>query len=246
MNRLLIILCIFLIAVCTAGAGDTRAVSSPQKMITSDTFLGIRTRVDARTQRLEVTEVAPGSPAAQADIRQGDIIRRVNGHRVQSREALFLRMRHFRAGEQLPLQLLRAGENISLSVTLSSRPAPAVIGSVHSVFPRPVAMGNLVSRQMELAAALSRPGTTMADVQELLRCICRETGGRAARTGHIRLTYRDKEGLIRIRHRPGRLEIITSCGSDTYTAVLLTRPWHTLSPAVQRRFRNISKTSKVF
>ncbi len=246
MNRLLIILCLFLIAVCTAGAGDTRAVSSPQKMITSDTFLGIRTRVDVRTQRLEVAEVAPGSPAARADIRPGDIILRVNGQRVQSREALFLRMRHFGAGEQLPLQLLRGGENVSLRVTLSSRTVPAVIGRVHSVSSRPDAMGNLVSRQIELAAALSRPGATLADVRELLRSICREAGGRAARTGHIRLTYRDKEGLIRIRHRPGRLEIITSCGRDTYTAVLLTQPWHTLTPAVQRRLRNISKESKAF
>lgn len=246
MNRLLIILFIFLIAVCTAGAGDTRAVSSPQKMITSDTFLGIRTRVDMRTQRLEVTEVAPGSPAARADIRQGDIVLRVNGQRVQSREALFLRMRHFGAGEQLPLQLLRGGETVSLSVTLSSRPAPAVIGRVHSVFAGPDAMGNLISRQIELAAELSRPGTTLADVQELLRNICREAGGRAARFGHIRLTYRDKDGLIRIQHRPGRLEIIISCGRDTYTAVLLTQPWHTLSPAVQRRFRNITKEPKAF
>ncbi len=246
MNRLLIILCLFLIAVCTAGAGDTRAVSSPQKMITSDTFLGIRTRVDVRTQRLEVAEVAPGSPAAQADIRQGDIVLSVNGQRVQSRETLFLRMRHFGAGEQLPLQLLRAGENISLSVTLSSRPAPAVIGRVHSVSARPEAMGNLVSRQIELAAELSRPGTTLADVQELLQSICRETGGRAARFGHIRLTYRDKEGLIRIRHRPGHLEIITSCARDSYTATLLTQPWHTLPPAFQRRFRNITKEPKAF
>lgn len=246
MNRLLIILCIFLIAVCTAGAGGTRTVPAPQKMITSDTFLGIRTRVDERTQRLQVAEVAPGSPAARADIRQGDIILRVNGQRVQSRETLFLRMRHFGAGEQLPLQLLRGGENVSLRVTLSSRPAPAVIGRVHSVSARPDAMGNLVSRQIELAAALSRPGTTLADVRELLRRICRDAGGRAARTGHIRLTYRDKDGLIRLRHRPGRLEIITSGARDSYTATLLTQPWHTLPPAFQRRFRNITKEPKAF
>lgn len=243
MNRLLIFLCIFLTAVCSAGDGDSRTAFLPQKMITSDTFLGIRTRADVRTQRLYVTEVAPDSPAAQADIRPGDIIRRVNGHSVKSREEFFLQMRHFRAGEQLPLQLLRAGESITLGIILGSRPAPAVIGRVHSISARPVAMGNLVSLQIELAAALSRPGTTLADVRELLRSICRDTGGRAARSGHIRLTYRDKDGIIRIQHRPGRLEIISSCGNDTYSAALLTQPWHTLPLAFQRRFSSIASGS---
>lgn len=245
MKRLVIILSMFLIAAVTTGADSGQAVPVPQRMITSDTFLGIRTRVDARSQHLEVTAVAPESPAARADILPGDVILRVNGHRVQSREALFLRMRHFNAGEQLPLQLLRAGECISLSVTLSARPAPAVIGRVHAVSHRPVALGNIVTRQIELATELSRPGTTLEDVQELLRSICRDCGGRAARTGNIRLIYTDKAGVIRLQHRPGRLEIITSGGGDRYSAALLTQPWHTLPPAFQQRFRNVSRKPTV-
>ncbi len=246
MNRFLIILCMFLLASLPGGAGNSLTVPAPQRMITSDVFLGIRTHADERTQRLYVSEVAPDSPAARADIRSGDEVLSVNGHRVYSREGLFLRMRHSGAGDVLRLQLRRGEQQFTVTVTLTARPAPAVIGRVHANPPRPVAMGNLIDRQYELAVAHARPGTTLADVEEQLLRICRDAGGRAARTGHIRLTYRDKEGLIRIRHCPGRMEIITSCGSDTYTAVLLTQPWHTLSPAVQRRFRNIMKEPKAF
>lgn len=246
MNRLLIIMCMFLLAALPGGAGNGHTVPAPQRMITSDVFLGIRTRVEERTHHLYVSEVAPDSPAARADIRNGDMILSVNGHKVYSREGLFLRMRHSGAGDVLRLVLRRGEEQLTVNVTLIARPAPAVIGRVHANPPRPVAMGNLVSLQYELAVALSRPGTTLADAEEQLRRICRDAGGRAARTGHIRLTYRDKDGLIRLRHRPGRLEIITSDGRDTYSAALLTQPWHTLPPTFQRRFRNITKGRKVF
>ena len=246
MNRLLIILCMFLLSALPGGAGNSLTVPAPQRMITSDVFLGIRTRVDERTHLLYVSEVAPDSPAARADIRSGDALLSVNGHKVHSRESLFLRMRHSGAGDVLQLQLHRGEEQFTVNVTLTARPAPAVIGRVHANPPPPVAMGNLVSRQYELAVALSRPGTTLADVEEQLRCICRDAGGRAAHIGHIRLTYRDKDGLIRLRYRPGRMEIITSAGRDTYSAAILSRPWHTLTPAFQRRFRNITKSPKTF
>ncbi len=246
MNRLLIILCMFLLAALPGGAGNSLTVPAPQRMITSDVFLGIRTRADERTQHLYVTEVAPDSPAARADIRSGDVLLSVNGQRVHSREGLFLRMRHSGAGDVLQLQLRRGEKLFSVHVTLTARPAPAVIGRVYANPPRPVAMSNLVSRQYELAVALARPGTTLADVEEQLRRICRDAGGRAARTGHIRLTYRDKDGLIRLRHRPGRLEIITSGARDSYTATILSQPWHTLPPAFQRRFRNITKDPKLW
>lgn len=246
MNRLLIILCMFLLAALPGGAGNSLTVPASQRMITSDVFLGIRTCADERTHHLHVTEVSPDSPAARADIRSGDVLLSVNGHRVHSREGLFLRMRHSGAGDVLQLQLRRGEELFSVHVTLTARPAPAVIGRVHANPPRPVAMGNLISRQYELAVALARPGTTLADVEEQLRSICRDAGGRAARTGHIRLTYRDKDGLIRLRHRPGRLEIITSEGKDTYSATILTKAWHTLPPSFLRRFRNITKAPGMF
>lgn len=246
MNRLLIILCMFLLSALPGGAGNSHTVPAPQRMITSDVFLGIRTRVDERTQHLYVSEVAPDSPAARADIRSGDALLSVNDHKVHSREGLFLRMRHSGAGDVLQLQLRRGEEQFTVNVTLTARPAPAIIGRVHANPPAPVAMGNLVSRQYDLAVALSCPGTTLADVEEQLRRICRDAGGRAARTGHIRLTYRDKDGLIRLRHRPGRLEIITSGAQDSYSATILTQPWHTLPPAFQRRFRNITENPKVF
>lgn len=244
MNRLLVILCMLLVAVLPSGAVDSVTVPASQRMITSDVFLGIRARTTAESAKLEVAGVAPGSPAARADIRVGDVLVSVNGHRVGSREGLFLSMCHQRAGERLRLQLLRAGTPYSVEVTLQSRPAPAVIGYVHAAPFSPVAIGNLVDRQRALAAALARPGTTLADVEPQLRLLCRESGGRSARTGHIRFTYRDGAGLIRLRHRPGRLEIITSDGRDAHSATVLSQPWHTLPPTFQRRFRSIVREPK--
>lgn len=246
MNRLVIILCLLLLSMLPSGAGDSHTVPAAQRMITSDVFLGIRTRVDIRTQRLEVVDVATGSPAARADIRSGDILLSVNGHKVQSREGLFLSMRHYGAGESLQLKLLRGNEPYTARVTLEARSAPAVIGYVHPNPPQPIATGNLVEQQRALAAALARPGTTLADIEEQLRRLCRDAGGRAARTGYLRLTYKDSSGLIRLRHRPGRLEVITSTGRDSYTAAVLIQPWHSLPPAFQRRFRNLTREPKSF
>ena len=246
MNRLLIILCLFLLAAVLGGASSGHTVPASQRMITSDIFLGIRTRVDESTHRLCVAEVAPDSPASRADIRSGDVLLSVNGHRVHSRESLFLRMRHSGAGDALVLGLSRGGESLSVRVVLAARTAPAIIGRVYANPPAPVAAGNIISRQYELAELLARPGTTYADTQELLQRICRDAGGRAARSGHILLTYKDKAGLIRLRHRPGRLEIITSSDRDTYSAAVLSQPWHTLPPTFQRRFQSLTRTPKEF
>ena len=246
MNRLLIILSMFLLAALPGGAGNSLTVPATQRMITSDVFLGIRTAADTQTHCLRISAVAPESPAARADIRSGDVLLSVNGQKVHSREGLFLCMRHSGAGDVLQLRLRRGGEQFTVNVTLTARPVPAVIGRVHANPPRPVAMGNLISRQYELAVALARPGTTLADAEEHLRRICRDAGGRAAASGHIRLTYRDEDGLIRLRYRPGRLEIITSGAQDSYAAIILSQPWHTLPPTFLRRFRNITENPKVF
>ncbi len=246
MNRLLIILCLFLLAAVPGSAGACHTVPTSQRMITSDVFLGIRTRVDEATRRLCVAEVAPESPASRADIRSGDVLLSVNGHRVHSREGLFLCMRHSSAGDALLLGLSRGGEPISVRVVLAARTAPAIIGRLYANPPAPIAAGNIISRQYELAELLARPGTTYADTQEILRSICRDSGGRAARTGHIRLTFKDKSGLIRLRHRPGRLEIITSSDRDTYSAAVLSQPWHTLPPTFLRRFQSLTRTPKEF
>jgi serine protease Do len=63
-----------------------------------------------------------GEPAAQAGIRQGDIITAINGTEVENTGDLLSELRHYQPGESVDLTVVRNGDNeITRSVTLGER-----------------------------------------------------------------------------------------------------------------------------
>ncbi|MBT2443292.1 trypsin-like peptidase domain-containing protein [Streptomyces sp. ISL-36] len=64
--------------------------------------------------------VTPGGPAAQAGIRPGDVITKVDGQRVHSGEELIVKIRAHRPGDKLELTLLRGGKEQTKTLTLGS------------------------------------------------------------------------------------------------------------------------------
>ncbi|MGH2353045.1 MAG: PDZ domain-containing protein, partial [Chloroflexota bacterium] len=78
---------------------------------------GWRRRHDlAQTAGLEVVRVEDGKPAAQAGLRQGDIIVSVAGRPVQRPTDLHALLQAPAIGRLLPLVALRAGERRTLTL----------------------------------------------------------------------------------------------------------------------------------
>ncbi|MET9697896.1 trypsin-like peptidase domain-containing protein [Streptomyces sp. NPDC006529] len=64
--------------------------------------------------------VPPGSPAARAGIRPGDVITKVDGRRVHGGDELIIKVRAHRPGDPLGLTVLRDGRERTLELVLGS------------------------------------------------------------------------------------------------------------------------------
>ncbi|MEX1169726.1 MAG: trypsin-like peptidase domain-containing protein [Chloroflexota bacterium] len=70
-----------------------------------------------------VPGVQPGTPAAQAGIKDGDIITSVDGEVIDDGHPLDATLSQFSPGQTVSVGILRDGERITLEVTLGTRPA---------------------------------------------------------------------------------------------------------------------------
>ena len=70
-----------------------------------------------------VDGVQPGTPAAQAGIKDGDIITSVEGEPIDDGHPLDATLSQFSPGQTVSVEILRDGERITLEVTLGTRPA---------------------------------------------------------------------------------------------------------------------------
>jgi 2-alkenal reductase len=69
------------------------------------------------------TGVEAGTPAAEAGIKDGDIIVSVNGKAIDEGHPLDATLAQFSPGDKVSVEILRAGEHLTLQVTLGTRPA---------------------------------------------------------------------------------------------------------------------------
>ncbi|MDZ4778949.1 MAG: PDZ domain-containing protein [Planctomycetia bacterium] len=71
-----------------------------------------------------MAEVVAGSPAAQADLRSGDVVVAVDGQPVEGASSFITAMAQVGPGESSVLTVRHAGFSREVSVTLGARPAP--------------------------------------------------------------------------------------------------------------------------
>ncbi len=68
-----------------------------------------------------IVEVIPGSPAASAGLRQGDVIRQIDGNQVSSAYELRTAIAGTKPGTQVTLTVLRDGKEMKTQVTLANQ-----------------------------------------------------------------------------------------------------------------------------
>jgi len=91
-------------------------------------YLGIETRNGPPDQTrpaegVVVANVVPGSPAADAQLRPGDVIRKFNGREVKSFPELRTLVSQVELNKKVELELLREGKPITVSTQIKERPA---------------------------------------------------------------------------------------------------------------------------
>lgn len=110
--------------VVTPGIGETPLafgiVSVPPRRIQGpEGILGVLLEQDNQGPR--IAQILPGSGAAEAGLRIDDIILRVDGTRIASRDRLQDLLHQLRAGDQLQLSLLRDGDLLSVTAQIGAR-----------------------------------------------------------------------------------------------------------------------------
>lgn len=83
--------------------------------------IGIEMGIERRDGGVPVAGVMPGSPAAKAGIRAGDIVRGVDGNRIRGGQALQLALAKFEAGDKVGLTVERGGKDVNLTLELARR-----------------------------------------------------------------------------------------------------------------------------
>jgi len=92
-------------------------------------FLGVTLQdgkaTDGSSQRAgaQVTSVSPGTPAANAGLRQGDVVIGVDSDSVDSSLSLVANIRERAVGDKVTLTVLRSGKQITLTTTLVAKSA---------------------------------------------------------------------------------------------------------------------------
>jgi serine protease Do len=70
-----------------------------------------------------VSEVKPGSPAAKAGLREGDVITKFDGKPVTDSRHLKLTVANVAPGTKVPAEVVRDGKSVDLSFNITTRPA---------------------------------------------------------------------------------------------------------------------------
>jgi serine protease Do len=95
-------------------------------------YLGIETRIPSagqnnqnnsnNTQGVVVESVLPGSPAEEANLQSGDIIRKFNGHDVKNFPELRSLVAQVEPNKKVPIEISRNGKSIDVTAEIKEQP----------------------------------------------------------------------------------------------------------------------------
>jgi len=89
---------------------------------TAKPYLGVAVGPAEKEAGALIREVTPKSPAEQAGLKQGDVIRKTDDKDVKDAQALVEMIGSHKAGDKLTFQVMRDGKEQAVTVTLGERP----------------------------------------------------------------------------------------------------------------------------
>jgi S1-C subfamily serine protease len=95
-------------------------------------YLGVQTREFQSGPGAYVAGLTPGAPAAHAGLQVGDVVVGVDGEPVTIPEDISTAIQDRKPGEQIQIEVQRAGARKTLQVTLGNRPESSPSGSGYS------------------------------------------------------------------------------------------------------------------
>jgi putative serine protease PepD len=84
-------------------------------------YLGVS--LDGSASSARVADVRPGTPAAKANLRAGDVVTAIGNTSVSSAEELTRAIDAYKPGETVTVKISRGGNTVTAQVTLASRPS---------------------------------------------------------------------------------------------------------------------------
>jgi serine protease Do len=96
--------------------GEGKFAKKPKK---GNGFLGLATK--SAEGGIEVTKVGKKSPAEEAGIKEGDLLRTLNGEKLDSREKLQSILAELAAGDKLALEITRDDKDETVKFKLGKR-----------------------------------------------------------------------------------------------------------------------------
>jgi serine protease Do len=178
------------------------------EMLDVERRYGIATGLTTQEQPPEpcvVAEVAADSPAAQAGLRPGDVIKRVNGRTILGRCEYVLSLVGHQPGDKLELDVERADRPLAFSLTLLRRPKPdgaAILRQRYGLLAVPLdeakaeATSLRVHRGVVITAVAAAPPYSKMKTPPL-------PGDVLARINDIRPRDLDQVGMLLARVKPG-------------------------------------------
>jgi S1-C subfamily serine protease len=85
------------------------------------TYLGSIPDYGANTPGVRLAGVTAGSPAANAGLREGDIIVQMADRKIQNIEDLTAALQSRKPGDEVDITVLRTGQPVTLKATLRAR-----------------------------------------------------------------------------------------------------------------------------
>jgi serine protease Do len=120
----------------TAGLGISQTFPSVSPVVASPgsgSFLGVGIQeIDSNRAKelklpeeagVEVTRIAPDSPAEKAGIRTGDVVTQYNGQRVEGMDQFSRMVRETPAGREVKIGIIRNGSPQTITTRVAARPA---------------------------------------------------------------------------------------------------------------------------
>lgn len=103
-------------------------------------YLGIQGRVDqqnrnASSNGVVVADVVPGSPAAEAHIQPGDVIRKFNGHEVANFPQLRTLVSQVELNKNVDLEVVRNGQTLKVTTQIKEQPVDYLTRAPRQVTP---------------------------------------------------------------------------------------------------------------